>query len=228
MSQFLAKNRISGCPQKGELHRYLHGWMDEVEYERTDSHVATCQKCESTIAEFDESSDTLTDALRGISEPAGTDEVDPVVANALNQARGLMDVSPTGEKPIVESIGAYDLLEQLGHGGMGAVYLARHRELQKEVAIKLLPTTAHQSPEVRARFSREALAVGSLNDPRIVAATDAGEVDGTRYLVMERVSGMDLSRLTRHIGRLRTADACELVRQVAMGLSTAHLSLIHI
>jgi formylglycine-generating enzyme required for sulfatase activity len=73
-----------------------------------------------------------------------------------------------------------------------------------------------------ARFAREMLAVGQLNHPNIVAATDAGIANGRRFLVMEYIDGIDLAELCRRVGRLSIADACEVLRQSALGLAHAH------
>jgi serine/threonine protein kinase len=78
------------------------------------------------------------------------------------------------------------------------------------------------SPESVARFNREMKAVGKLDHPHIVRATDAGEADGTHYLVMEFVEGIDLAELLKRNGPLPIAAACELVRQAALGLQAAH------
>ncbi len=111
---------------------------------------------------------------------------------------------------------------------MGSVYLARHRQLKKQVAIKLLPTSASFPQSLALRFQREIRAAGGLSHPSIVNATDAGEHQGTHYLVMEYIDGMDLSRVARCAGRLGFADACEIVRQAASGLSHAHaMGIVH-
>jgi len=149
---------------------------------------------------------------------------------ALEKAKQLMDVphktaadkEKAAWQPANRELGVYELLKPLGRGGMGAVYLANHRQLKKQVAIKLLPIMSAEDSDVRARFQREIRVVGRLNHPSIVAATDAGEIDGTQFLVMEYVPGLDLSRLARLLGKLPVADACELIRQVALGLSCAH------
>ena len=78
----------------------------------------------------------------------------------------------------------YELLELLGQGGMGAVYKARHLRLDKVVALKVLPACRMADPHAASRFDREMKAVGKLDHPHIVRATDAGEVAGMRYLVM--------------------------------------------
>jgi serine/threonine protein kinase/Leucine-rich repeat (LRR) protein len=119
------------------------------------------------------------------------------------------------------SIREYKLLSKLGQGGMGTVYKALHTKLDKVVALKVLAADRMQEATVQ-RFEREMKAIGKLEHPNIVRAMDAGEADGQHYLVMELVDGVDLSRLLRESGPLTIANACELIRQAALGLQEAH------
>ncbi len=125
------------------------------------------------------------------------------------------------ESPVRE-LGEYHLMDKLGEGGMGTVYKAMHTKLGREVAVKVLTTARLGSESAIARFEREMLAVGRLDHPNIVRAYDAREIDGTRFLVMELVDGLDLTGVLRHTGPLPVADACEVVRQAALGLQCAH------
>src|SRR5262249_40919805 len=120
------------------------------------------------------------------------------------------------------TLGHYRLVAKLGEGGMGAVYKAVHTKLERVVALKVLPAERLADPQAVTRFEREMRAVGKLQHPNIVAAHDAGEIDGTHYLVMELVEGSDLARLVRDRGPLPIAEACELIRQAALGLAHAH------
>jgi CheY-like chemotaxis protein/tRNA A-37 threonylcarbamoyl transferase component Bud32 len=126
-------------------------------------------------------------------------------------------------------LGNYQLLELLTkQGGMGRVYKALHILLLKVVALKTLPAERMCDTEAVARFRREMKAVGQVNHPNIVQASDAGQVEGTHFLVMEFVEGADLAKLIAHNGPLAVADACELVRQAANGLQHVHEhGLIH-
>jgi serine/threonine protein kinase len=105
---------------------------------------------------------------------------------------------------------------------MGAVYRADHIHLKKRVAVKLLPPDRMADATAQARFQREMEVVGKLDHPNIVRATDAGEVDGTHFLVMELIEGMNLSQIVKWCGPLPLAEACELIRQAALGLQHAH------
>ncbi|HXG12701.1 MAG TPA: protein kinase [Gemmataceae bacterium] len=135
----------------------------------------------------------------------------------------LPDATPPPPSPGFRQrqLGPYLLLEPIGAGGMGTVYRALHTRLNKVMAVKLLPLAADSASAV-ARFRQEMLAAGQLRHPNIVEAYDAGEVDGVHYLAMEYVEGIDLAQLVRQRGPLSVADACELVRQTAIGLQHAY------
>ena len=119
-------------------------------------------------------------------------------------------------------LGQYELLEGIGHGGMGTVYKARHRMLGRIVAVKVLAEHHTQNPRAIDRFMHEMKAIGKLDHPNIVRATDAGHEDNVHFLAMDYVEGCDLARLVRELGPLSVADACELARQAALGLQYIH------
>jgi hypothetical protein len=121
-----------------------------------------------------------------------------------------------------EAIGPYRLLNKLGEGGMGVVFRATHMLLGKVVALKVLPAERLGDAKAVARFVREMKAVGCLRHPNIVQGTDAGEVGGRHFLVMELVEGLNLAELLNRRGPLPTAEACEVIRQAACGLQHAH------
>ncbi|GEM_PF-6843531 len=126
------------------------------------------------------------------------------------------------------TIGEYEVLGRLRSGGMGDVYKARHRRLDKLVALKLLPASVQGSGEAVARFQREMKAIGALDHPNVVEAHDAGEQAGVVYLAMKLIDGVDLERLINQRGPLPIAEACELVRQAARGLHYLHeRGLVH-
>ena len=125
-------------------------------------------------------------------------------------------------------LGEYQLLERLGGGGMGTVYKALHTKLGRHVAIKVLLKGRLEDEKAIARFEREMKAVGGMDHPNVVRATDAREVAGTRFLVMELLDGLDLEQIVRRCGPLPVADACEIVRQASLGLQCAfEHSLVH-
>ena len=130
---------------------------------------------------------------------------------------GCITVEPV-DVPVQEVVRDYELSEQLGSGGMGTVYRAVHTRLKRTVAMKILPGRRLRNQSAVNRFEREMEAIGRLNHPAIVRATDAGEVDGTHFLAMDFVDGIDLAQLVKLHGPVAAADACEIIRQAALGL----------
>jgi serine/threonine-protein kinase len=122
---------------------------------------------------------------------------------------------------IDRTLGHYRILEKLGEGGMGVVYLAEDTRLQRRVALKLLAPAMAREPERLRRFEREAKTVASLNHPNIVTLYSVEEADGERFLTMEYVDGMTLDELVPRQG-LDTADVLRLGRQLADAVATAH------
>jgi serine/threonine protein kinase len=126
-------------------------------------------------------------------------------------------------------IGNYVVQEKIGQGGMGRVYKARHRRMDRVVALKLLPFAARESPEDLGRFEREIKAAARLVHRNIVTAHDADEADGRYYLVMEYVDGIDLLTLVKEQGPLDVDTAVDYVLQAAEGLAYAHSQkIIHL
>jgi serine/threonine protein kinase len=125
-------------------------------------------------------------------------------------------------------LGRYVLLDRLGVGGMGHVFRARHRRLSRIDAVKIILREYLDDPEAVLRFQREAQAVARLSHPNIVRIYDAAEADGVHYLAMEYVEGTDLERLVEQNGPLPAAQACDYIRQAALGLEHAHeRGLVH-
>ena len=124
-------------------------------------------------------------------------------------------------------LGNYEIIDKLGQGGMGEVWRARDRRLQRFVALKILPQDVAGNPARRARFEQEARALGSLNHPNIVAIYDIGEDNGQAYIVSELVDGESL-RAVLDRGPLPVRKAIDVAGQMADGMAAAHaLGIVH-
>ena len=119
-------------------------------------------------------------------------------------------------------LGNYELIEHLGTGGMGEVYQARHRRMNRIVALKVLPEASLNSDSKVRRFQREVEAAAKLDHPNIVTAHDADCVDGQHFLVMQYVDGRELSWRLRNEGPLPVEQAIDYLIQAAEGLRYAH------
>ena len=118
--------------------------------------------------------------------------------------------------------GEYSLQRELGRGGMGVVYLARDVQLDRDVAIKVLPTHLARDPEARDRFLREARMAAGLSHPHIVPIHRVSESRGFVFFVMSYVEGETLGERIRARGPLPPADATRVMREVAWALAYAH------
>lgn len=125
-------------------------------------------------------------------------------------------------------VGKYRVIERIGIGGMGQVYLAEHRTMKRRYAIKVLPRAKAADPAALERFEREARAGGSIDHPNIVRAYDKDQDGDLHYLVMDFVDGCSLSEIVQATGKLDPIRAGNYFYQSALGLKHAHDSgLIH-
>jgi serine/threonine protein kinase len=119
-------------------------------------------------------------------------------------------------------VGPYKILEQIGRGGMGIVYLAEHQKLKRQVALKVLPKDKTKDRIALERFYREARAVAALDHANIVKAHDVNEHDGVHYFVMEYVKGANLQQYLDQKGPLPWKLAVNYITQACWGLQHAH------
>ncbi|HEY1377871.1 MAG TPA: protein kinase [Gemmataceae bacterium] len=224
---------LSDCPSARVLGRLLADELAGPDRESVEAHVEACAGCQGQLEKL------VATQMQPAAVAVGPREPDMEPGRAfLSRLQGLSPPAAGTWRPTPAAVGdparpergrlgQYEILGKLGRGGMGAVYKARHTELGKVVALKVLP--AEQMDEVSiARFKNEVRAIGKLDHPNIVVAHDAGEADGVHFLVMELVDGMDLARVVDRRGRLPVAEACEAVRQAAVGLQHAYeRGLVH-
>jgi serine/threonine protein kinase len=128
------------------------------------------------------------------------------------------------------TIGKYKVLERLGAGGMGSVYLCEHTLMRRRVALKVLPASNSKDSSSLERFYREARAVAALDHPNIVRAYDIDHEDALHFLVMEHVDGASLQEMVKRAGTgMDPIRAAHYIRQAALGLQHAHeaAGLVH-
>lgn len=216
------------CPPPAALARFRGGELGGAEFEAVAEHVGRCPRCCDALSNL---SDVFDEPLRREelrrreSSPAG---LGSEYARMEALACRLDDTDPNSDLSgdTRRLIGQYQLLSYLGRGGMGKVYRALHLKLKRQVALKCLPDSFRRDTERKARFLREMEAIGQLEHENIVRATDAGEHEGTLFLVMELVRGIDLRELLAARGPLEVADACQIARLVATALEYLELRKI--
>jgi len=223
------------------------GRLTDKEEAAAAAHLDTCEACRSAaLTTQDAAGDALLARLR---EPPGDEYAEEVQRAAALEAAAAMgvtdqesavstsddtgnmgtadrsrsDVRPADDAELFgRRFGEYEVLRKIGAGGMGQVFEARHGKMKRIVALKTLPASTVQTPEAKKRFLREVETAARLIHPHIVVAYDAGESDGTPYLVMEYVAGRDLSSIVREEGPRSVRQAVEECLQAARGLAYAH------
>ncbi len=126
---------------------------------------------------------------------------------------------------IGQSLAHYKILEKIGSGGMGDVYLAEDTKLGRKIALKVLPPEFAESEERRARFVREARAASAIDHPNVAQIFEIGEKDGIHFITMQFVEGENLAVRVKN-GPLATADIISIGLQVADALDAAHAKRI--
>ena len=166
-----------------KLQAFLVGDLNEAELDACADHIEACPACERDAKMLDAVADRVVVALRQGELSTGT--------WSAASAGSRIDVSPADGS--LQRVGAYEILSELGRGGMGIVYLARHAVLHRIVALKMMSNLRAPGPDQRERFRREAEAVARLQHPNIVQLFEAGEHNGLPYFTLEYVVGGSLS-----------------------------------
>ena len=198
----------------GELLRaYGAGLLKPDQHATVESHVLECDSCWRTLSELPQ--DSFISLIRSSwqSEQAVTRP-----GRAARPNTAFVDELPAA----LADHPRYILLGPCGTGGMGVVYRAEHRLMGREVAIKIIRPDLLQRPCAVERFRREVRAAASLAHPNVVPAYDAEEAEGVHFLAMEFVTGFNLAEFVARNGPLPVSDACDYVRQAALGLAHAH------
>jgi outer membrane protein assembly factor BamB/predicted Ser/Thr protein kinase len=171
------------------------------------------------------SATTSTDGLTTSSDPRADAAFDAL----LRQIADADDVEGAGDEPLApgDRFGHFEVVAQLGRGGMGIVYLAHDVALHRHVALKVLHPAFAGDPDRRRRLLREARAAAAVSHPNIAAVHEVGEVDGRVFVAMEHVEGESL-RAWMARSRPRPSEAAAIAKQILAGLGAAHTAgLIH-
>jgi hypothetical protein len=216
----------TGCPSGQDLSAFHVGNLPAETLEVIAGHVGGCESCQFALDGLDDTPDALVSQLRTPGPGDG-----PSAAECGRVVALVEDLGGRGTDPdphAAGDLGQYELLGELGAGGMGRVFKARHRLMDRVVALKVLHGSWLERPGTVARFRQEIRALARLDHPHIVRAHDADRAGGLHFLVMEYVEGTDLGLRVRGHGPLPVAEACDYVRQAAAGLQHAHdHGLIH-
>ncbi|MCA9175005.1 MAG: protein kinase [Planctomycetales bacterium] len=204
---------MSEHPSPELLRAFGLGRLEHREMDSVGEHVAVCDTCCQRLARVHD--DTLIELCKAAGAETAADPQAAMSDDALRAARESLETA-FADHP------RYRLRSPLGQGGMGLVYKAEHRLMDRLVAIKVIHPALTANPKAIDRFRREIKAAGQLSHPNIVAALDAEQTGPFHYLVMEFARGVSLDRIVRQRGAFTLAGACRIIQQAAEGLEHAH------
>ena len=222
-------------PAKDQLIAFGQGKLAADESSSVEQHLEVCRECCETLLDLKD--DTFVGLVRlsktedAVAEVASIRTDPGADANCVghDSAHSATLLVQTGEAVSVDELPAelrdhprYRIVELIGRGGMGNVYRAEHRLMNRPVAIKLINSQLIRQPQAVERFRREVQAAAKLTHPNIVTAYDAEQAGDVHFLVMEFVEGTDLASVVKHRGPMSVAEACDCIRQAAEGLQHAH------
>ncbi|MCA9050836.1 MAG: protein kinase, partial [Planctomycetaceae bacterium] len=200
-------------PSQEQLSAYNLGQLPPEEAVAVENHISDCEPCCDTIVSLS-SEDTFVGLLKEAKRLPSDQTVDRVVTTASSSIHDVP--AQLAEHP------RYEIVRLIGKGGMGDVYEARHRKMERRVAMKVIKRELVRKSEAVSRFHREVKAAAQLSHPNIVTALDADQAGEFHFMAMEFVDGVDLSQVVKDRGALPVADACDYIRQAAIGLQHAH------
>jgi serine/threonine protein kinase len=207
-------------PTDETLHAHSLGQLDKTGTASVDQHLETCPACRRRVGELSADSFLLGDSGSPVMSATARPEFEvsradhgptvPPAAPASPQHPGLVDHPD------------YELIKELGEGGMGVVYLARNRIMDRREVLKVVSSHLMNRRGVPDRFLAEIRNAAKLHHPNIVTAYSTSRVGASIVFAMEYVDGYDLSKLVKARGPLAVAHACNFVYQAALGLQYAH------
>jgi serine/threonine protein kinase len=228
---------LESHPSREDLEAFALGRLDDGSHAGVEEHVDTCSSCQQIIEHVPgdafvallRSAESVSDAVKALDGATMANTgADTPVACSMTSPWLSADAKDADIPAALLGHPRYEPLRLLGSGGMGTVWLAQHRVMGRQVAVKLIRSDLVAKPGAAERFRREAQAAARLAHPNIVAAFDAEQVGDQNMLAMEYVDGVNLADELRRRGRLPVAEACDIVRQSAVGLEHAfECGLIH-
>jgi eukaryotic-like serine/threonine-protein kinase len=176
----------------------------QCHYENPESSVQ-CEKCTTPLPFSDQ---TLATGGQGWSVP---------------DAEGVISSTALTQLTAGTVIGArYEIIRLLGQGGMGAVYQAHDREVDRQVAIKVIRADLASNPEILRRFKQELILARQITHKNVIRIFDLGQADGIKFITMEYIDGENLQSILRRKKKLEPAEAANIIAQVCRALEAAH------
>ncbi len=212
-------------PNDQNLQAYSLGKLDDASAESVSKHLSSCPDCERRVAEM--SSDSFLGRLRGAQgapETSATGGRSQLGGSFTDGGPAVAIVPPPVDTlpPELVDHPDYEIVRELGRGGMGVVYLARNKLMGRLEVLKVIGGQLVERPGVRDRFLREVQSAAKLQHKNIVTAYSAMRLGESIVLAMEFIDGEDLAKMVKSRGPLPVVHACYFIYQAALGLQHAH------
>lgn len=193
---------MTSCPSRLQLQQLAAERLSAFDRASVETHIDSCLSCQETLVEIRKGDHTYVSQLE--PDDAAQQQKEPELSKELL------------EHP------RYRILGLIGSGGMGAVYKAEHRLLERLVALKVIRQDLFGNSELLVRFQRETKLAARLAHPNIVTVYEAERLGAIQMLVLEFIEGANLAELIKERGPMPVAVSCEMIRQAAMGLQYLH------
>jgi WD40 repeat protein/serine/threonine protein kinase len=221
----------TSCPDRDELQRFLGGQLGSIDDTDLSDHIGTCATCQQALQQLTDPApgdlfchltnrEPMLDPVHGGGPPPAT-----FLASTarLPPSPPMARFAPNrpGATPALPAVPGYEVLSEVGRGGMGVIYRARHLKLNRTVALKMISAGGAAGPHALARFRIEAATVARLRHPNIVSVYDVGEVDGQPYMSLEFAEG---GSLKDHLNgaSMSPTQAAQLLETLARAIDHAH------
>ena len=221
------------CPPNYSLENFLNDALTESEREAFAVHIEGCPQCQESLRSITQQMplSIRPHLLSALSESnhapgCGDEKLEFLKELAQNLSAGQADPfrvekSNSTENKYPPNLDNYEILEELGRGAVGVVYRARHRELDRLVAIKMVSSQLELSRSAQQRFRQEAQAIARLRHPNIVQVYEIGQHNGCPYFSLELVEGDNLARWLGGIPR-RALEAAHIIEVLSRAIDYAH------
>ena len=198
------------CPSPEDLSGFVLGTLPLPKLEGVARHLEACPVCEAAVGALERISDPVVAAIRHSG-----------VGSSVLAAHSVA----IGGPPVPERLGDFQIIREIGRGGMGFVYEAQQVSLGRRVALKILPRHSHLEPESLERFRRESRAVAGLHHTNIVQVFGTGQHDGLHYFVMELIPGVGLDKVLRELKQTREVHRPAMTIGGAIAPDGSHMAV---
>ncbi|PQO25244.1 hypothetical protein C5Y96_25410 [Blastopirellula marina] len=202
-------------PTQAELESFFHGTLAEPDRQRIEDHIGQCDTCCDVLRTIPH--DPLVERIH-----AATSSIDDGLTPVGSPTPSFQDEDAGTVPTALLDHPRYRIIRQLGQGGMGIVYQAEHKLMERPVALKVISSRLMKNELAVERFHQEVKAAAKLSHRNIVAAYDAEQAGDMHFLVMEYIDGISLDQLVARRKPLPVLHACNYVMQAAQGLQHAY------